>query len=565
MATYYINFDATYDGNGTAGTDAAGAGQTGAYNTLPTIASGNNYYIKRGNEYDPGTRLQLNGLNNITIGSYYLDDSDNEKIDGNTTLPMPTWSCYFTSTSTGDWSDLGGNVWELDAGTNYWNPHRLLGLGTLSSIWTEQQNYYDNADGVGGTLDTAGEWDYLDGDGSFTSKLGIYSSTNPVNNWTTIYYGKGQHPNIQIMNECSNIVIENINFTHGSNGVKINANSSNTIDNVVIQNCKFNHLFKGVQYDGTGGLVSNIVIKNNTFEDIGNVPIVLGNEWGEGILVSNNNIHRSGGCTSIGAIYGASYPHASYPNAKAYVQDNYADTIYKNTYWNESFGYYLESKSKNTIVRRNYIDNSVFGGLHTNSGEPGNEFLNNIVVNCGEGYTDSDALTSPEPSHTANTVVKNNIFSNVRIGAIFFRLESGDVHALNMTNNIFIADDSNDSQGIAYTTSANTGVGSDGNGGQWIEDYNCVYGFVYLKVLNGTSTPTTQTFGSNGITSNPKLNSDYTLQASSPCIGAGTTILNERDNDGRYRKSIGYDIGAKWFNTHEDSTINTLLASGGSI
>ena len=71
--------------------------------------------------------------------------------------------------------------------------------------------------------------------------------------------------------------------------------------------------------------------------------------------------------------------------------------------------------------------------------------------------------------------------------------------------------------------------------------------------------------GANSQIIDPKLDSQYNLETDSPCIGTGTATVSERDYSGRYRKSLTYDIGAKWFNAHEDSTINTLLASGGTL
>ena len=90
-AAVYINPDATYNGDGTAGTDAAGAGQAGAYNTINiSYVHGNDYYFKCGTTSTYTTTINIdnqNGLNNnddyLDIGAYYLAADDSEIIGVN--------------------------------------------------------------------------------------------------------------------------------------------------------------------------------------------------------------------------------------------------------------------------------------------------------------------------------------------------------------------------------------------------------------------------------------------------------------------------------------------------
>ncbi len=76
---YYIDPSATYNGDGTAGTQATGAGTSGAYNTWGsvTFAGGDDYYQKCGTSEDISTRILVNisGSNTeaMILGAYYLN------------------------------------------------------------------------------------------------------------------------------------------------------------------------------------------------------------------------------------------------------------------------------------------------------------------------------------------------------------------------------------------------------------------------------------------------------------------------------------------------------------
>lgn len=92
MATYYIDFGATYDGDGTAYTQAAGAGQTGAYNTYvgKTFASGDIVWIRRSDTALGVTANYTGALGNVKLyGWPYASTDDHYAI--RPADPRTTW------------------------------------------------------------------------------------------------------------------------------------------------------------------------------------------------------------------------------------------------------------------------------------------------------------------------------------------------------------------------------------------------------------------------------------------------------------------------------------------
>ena len=79
---YYIDPSATYNGNGLAGTQAAGAGEIGAYNTWGSVsfAQGNDYYQKSGTSETLANYKVVGASgtssNDIIMGAYYLSGTD---------------------------------------------------------------------------------------------------------------------------------------------------------------------------------------------------------------------------------------------------------------------------------------------------------------------------------------------------------------------------------------------------------------------------------------------------------------------------------------------------------
>ena len=93
---------------------------------------------------------------------------------------------------------------------------------------------------------------------------------------------------------------------------------------------------------------------------------------------------------------------------------------------------------------------------------------------------------------------------------------------------------------------------------------NCYIGFDYSFFQNDLVTPIANGVGVN-IELDPLLDNNYAPQGDSPCIGAGIQPLSLTDYNGDTRKSLaGFDIGAVWFDGPMDTTVERLLASGGT-
>lgn len=94
MATVYIWPGATYNGDGSAPTAAAGAGQAGAKNTWSglTWTAGNTYLQKRGTTYSAAVSVasgtDATRSNKITVGAYYNSDGTDD-----TSQPKPIITC----------------------------------------------------------------------------------------------------------------------------------------------------------------------------------------------------------------------------------------------------------------------------------------------------------------------------------------------------------------------------------------------------------------------------------------------------------------------------------------
>lgn len=89
-ANVYIDPSATYNGDGTAGTQAAGAGQVGAFNTWSsvTFSSADDYYQKCGTTETIGSSLTISNIiatsgNRMVVGAYYLSGGEQISASGN--------------------------------------------------------------------------------------------------------------------------------------------------------------------------------------------------------------------------------------------------------------------------------------------------------------------------------------------------------------------------------------------------------------------------------------------------------------------------------------------------
>ena len=271
--------------------------------------------------------------------------------------------------------------------------------------------------------------------------------------------------------------------------------------------------------------------------------------WISSTTAQGKNIFRNNFCDrNYGVAGGLNLLRSSYFEINNnQCNDNYAyQNSTKVTATIDGCGILLDDNCDNILCYNNECSGNEGNTTYNNSGAgimilsvTNSKIYNNIGTGNRSGIEFGGAS-----AHTGS-----QIYNNTYLDCIEFGLQIANAVTDNVTefkNNIFTGNNVETNTGIYRNT------GTD----QTDEDYNLVYNF--------DNVTTNHTLGSNGLTVDPLLNSDYSPSASSPCIGAGIATLDEKDFNGEYNKSLSYDIGAIWFNPIKDSTQVKQLASGGT-
>lgn len=554
---YYIDFSAAGGGDGSPETP---------YNDFPTIASDNEYYIKRGTSINRTSALYLTGLSNVVIGAYYMDGAT-PRTDGNTVLPLPVLSSYFSVSSSGIFTEVPGDadVWRYNSGEAFWDPHTLLGMGGLGDrhyqSWDHRANYKGgNPNEASGTAAFTAyrQWDYNNGSATADDEasLYIYAPQDPFDEYGEIFFGRGQRAVITPRQGCSNILIQDLHFKWAYSGVSTNPNTGYTNTDVTVRRCVVEHCYFGIACTSSGGSVQQSTrILNNKVYVSGCVGIRPNLEM-PGSRIAGNYVKDTGGCEPIGGIYGAIQGTKEDP---VIVEGNIVDTVYGHDfYWGYEFnGIYQERLGHDSIWRNNLVMNIDFGhAIHNNSGSYRNKFHNNVIVGALRGIGDSDSLQNDQGYETEYT---NNLLTEVKFGVSVTRHTAGDHNKSTFRNNIFTANGDTGSIGFLIAPDADDSESSA------FEDFNTFYQFDTVKQRgDGASGPLVQTLGLNDQVADPMLGDRYNLLPGSPCIGTGAGPVSERDFNGAFRDTVECDRGAVWFTSVADSTDEEVsLASGG--
>ena len=528
MATYYIDPVGGAGGN-------TGLSHAQALDSMPTFASGNNYYIFRGTTYTGGLGT-INNLSNIVVGSYWLDGGvETTTNTKNYSKPIIT-GVVTENTTIGDWVQVGSDpVWQLTVTGN----HTLMGLGTLG--WNIRSSYHGGGTAPHGTGLAAftdsgygyGQWDYTSG------TLSIYSAGNPVSTWGSIFHIRDTIEGIKLLGSSSNITIENLEFNNFYPGIHLSGNTGTTdFEDTVIRNCDFERCWFGVSFNlwTSGSISTNSKVLNNTFTDIGGGTAVRSFgpgtvENAPGLEIAFNYVLRIGAAEPVGGFYSKFIGSSNNP---VLIHNNYVDTVYSwIAFWEFEFRcYYTENLSNNVRVYENYGRNAT-GGLHDNGGY-NIEFYNNIIEDCDYGLGLSDAANA----NNGQVNMYNNTLGRVRIGINSNRGVSATACTLRVYNNIFISDNSGTSAYMYVDPNLDDIV--DGI----LEDNNCHYNFITGKART-ISGSLVHPEGENNITTDPLLDDNYFPHAGySPVINAGTTPPSNFDAYGR--PNYGLHIGAVW-------------------
>ncbi|HEX9006361.1 MAG TPA: right-handed parallel beta-helix repeat-containing protein, partial [Bacteroidota bacterium] len=436
---------------------------------------------------------------------------------------LPGWN------STGNWTDLGGNVWSCNYGRY------------PAAVWLNGQLYgtSGNNSGAGSSTPNARYRWWHDGNSTFK----VYSEGNPATTYNQIEIANLGR-NTLVASGKSYLIFRSLEFRRGQRGADLSNCDFFTFDSCAflgtpqfslwIQDGSDDGEIKNCTFD-TGDTVSH------SFEftgdaGTGNGGDIIAIQWGNRWKIHGNTIANPGhDCINLSG----GDPSGSVS------QDNqiYCNEMYMNGGdYGRPFdiqGFSTPGTCSNNRVTRNYIhgfpiqaqvlgqsnelsynifadgklcpwrtDNNWYASSaislcdYIGNGENSNKVWNNTVINCQS----AGIVVYPGQSRAS---VKNNIVYNTGLAAGRF------------TQNVGICI----WQGTTYDTVFNNAIYNSGA--------NPV---VYEQQLWTTNTPisvssfNTMSGGSYGnviagnIGSNPLLASDNTLQSSSPCIKAGVNV-----------------------------------------
>lgn len=342
---------------------------------------------------------------------------------------------------------------------------------------------------------------------------------------------------IQVGNS-SNILIKDCvirNYTNtGTEGINMNATGASTLENCVITGCKVENANTGIQINNFSGTLRDIYVTNNRIHAClatGLAGYTGAGYTSTGFYYEGNYVSSCGG-TSGGtniSVSGAATADVS----KVFLRNNVS----------------IDAQGVGNGIRLddNVYDSVISGNLSMNQPkgfivkEEGNKVHNNIALNCS---TSGIEYQAPGGGTSLGVSIYNNLTKGCASG---FLQTSGSADNSQIHNNIFL---DCSVQGMRINDNSTR-----------VESHNCFYNCTYNF---RDASDNAETLDSTDIVDDPRLNDDLTLQATSPCIGAGYPALSEKDFDGKRRRFPLSDIGPKWFDALEDSTRSTLLASGGT-
>jgi len=193
------------------------------------------------------------------------------------------------------------------------------------------------------------------------------------------------------------------------------------------------------------------------------------------------------------------------------------------------------------------IRNNVLRNIQGVSGDTTNEFTaissrgasdcdiyNNILIDIQHSFSVFVANENDGNRFYNNTIIRD-IGGTDGTNDFYVIRADGANNVLKIYNNVFI-------------DCASTDTFVSGDSGELEYGYNCfdqTYDFV-----SGTGTLTNS--GSN-VVADPLLDDNYYPTQNSPCIGAGTVLISDKDAYGRYNMTDGNHIGAVW--PEEEMTI----------
>ncbi len=541
-AVYYV--DATNGDDSNDGLSPGSAWKTisKVNSMISTFEYGDSILFKRGETWT-GSRLNIENIygsknNDIVFGAY----GTGQKPVINT-IEVQNHS----------WTDTGNNIWKADNPPAD-HPNRML----INGEEKLRANIQSELDGINFF------WRYDE----TTNDLYLYSTTDP-NGTTEIKYAT-EFP--VIVEEAEYITLRDLDLQGGWTALFINTNSKNiTLDsmnigkyaangvvtntdsiistrypsNILIDNCTFDSYFtldysmagtysgsyaRGCEDGFRGEAFVSGEIKNCHFQNWGHASINF--FGGVNIKVYDNKIHHNY-CTSPDICYGG----------RIVVDDAIRNEVFDNKIINTSVQSQLNGQNnhyhhnifkgtKNTPLIAGRIDAGIELQAYSNQEVTQNTYENNVIANTdGPGFR----ISGNNEHDIHDNTVKNNIIYNCgdSVLNVGFTIEADsffNTYDNSILNNVIFS---------SVTT-------------QTCDFRGTIYDVAGFNALNGTD----GYIISDNLADDPQFvdaaNDNFHLQASSPCIDAGTTALSDLDYDDNpiplmAKPDIGaYEYGIYW-------------------
>jgi hypothetical protein len=602
-----------------------------------SLSDGDSVLFNRGETFR-GQLLPSNGSSSgyITYGSY--GDGPNPLIYGSKRKNLVA-----------DWTDLGSNIWECKPGVNVTGSELLPNpsFDTIDDYWFVYNNTSHGASSTVSRTTTAGEFQSANGGGklSVTTKgtentdIQLYTQSLSITSgkWYKVTFYAKSSAEIQIYK--TNVIKNASPFTSYTSyfinkepviGTDFDEYTQYFKANTTASDARLVfYVGKSIE-DGGVFYFDTLSVKETDATDDSFIYLDAGNiifndggsvgvkKFSSGDLASQGDFWYDRTTASV-RLYSAANPASYYSDIEiALTQNMVVGQLEYVIFENLTFKYGgrhgigLSSGSNNIIARdcKFYFigGGSQYGGTSTT--RLGNAFqiwnsANNVVVErCFFKDIFDEAITFQGSVATIdNIIIRNNIYTDTRVGITVWVSSSGSVSNIYVVNNIGSTGDggwqidqmsgsgssllsfqSNPAVTISnivaknnilyadsYMPSQLLNIQNQSVSGLYL-DNNCFYrsdsGRIvsYLGTYYNTSDFSTYKTATgqdaNSIISNPLLRSDYGLQASSPAKDAGTS-LSQVTNDylGVSRpQGSGYDMGA--FEYLEGINFNGIILNG---
>jgi len=512
---YYISFSGGNDAN--SGLTEALAWKTATNFNAASFAAGDQIKFKCGDTWSEHFIVPTSGAsgNSITISSY-----------GTGAKPL-----FSSLVLTATWTSVGGGVYSTAGGIGsiyafVWEGNKSLTRATSSAC-------------------TDGQWYY----GSSTTYYKPTSGTpsDHVISYARLYGGTGNYMPAFNVSDRSYIKITGLQFQRCAEGITSWDSGAGTTS-IEVSDCDFYYCQDGVFLMPDANHNTGALIHNNYFKWCHNgirFYCTLATTIGTSTASQNKNCkiyaNEMDACGTIDGTtlwwsgYGTDYEAIGLNNIQSCeVYDNYIHGGYQLgvNVWNIANQY-----SRNNLIYRNYIKDSShapisFDSNPTSIGFSGNWVYNNKIVNCGSnsGFTFNQGLSEVGMNYFLNNTVIGNWAG--------FKLYTTYNTAIYLTiqNNIFYNTNATYSRinGVPTNLVCDYNFYLSTSGSPYFLLNSVQRSFAYFQGLG---------YEAHGQVVDPLLNSDYSIQATSPAKNAGVNTGLTTDYAGHTR-TLPIDIGA---------------------